>query len=472
MKKLFASAMFIATMVLLLLMSGRAADKNSIEGLVVPDEVSARQPFSFAVPQNSGTVVDIQSVNGEVVQQASADKYGRIFLAAGLPAGAYLISAGSHGEATGKIEIKAQVIEALQHAGQPMRLENPPQAVKLSAPFSLSGHGFSPNSATMQSTLSCSGNTEAPLVLAATENQLKLAPIQQLSPGMAELRMTNAATGQSTESQSLLLYNIEGELGRKSIKSGHDETQLTVRVQPESMPLKVRVNVVSGPVDFGNGHKEVEGITNNGQAVFPVHAEHGAGPFQLSWALADALPIVALQRNGAHIPGASIPAVSEDLFPDGYISSPRFDSYHNLLNAKIDWLEKKILHHQDAIDEEKKMLKAPGNEGNQETLQGEIDRNTAAVNEAKDELKVLRGTDEKAKKELVKKNVEQWIRELEARIRELHKIEEEEKKAASDANNKQDRERHEANAKDAAKEAQDDAKETTDLRGDLEKAKL
>lgn len=471
MKKLFPGTLWATAMVLFLLVSGRAADKTQIEGLVVPDNVSSQQPFSFSVPQSSGSAVDIQTVSGEVVQQATTDKYGRIFLAGGLPAGAYLISMGPHHQPIGKLDIKPTATENLQHVSQQLQIQNP-GAVKFSDPFSLAGHGFNPNCSSMQVSLAGSGKTEAPLVLAATKDQLKLAPIQQLQPGMAQLRVTNQATGQSSEPQPVLLYSIRGELGRNTIKSGHDETQLTLKVQPENMALKVKVNVVSGPVDFGQGSKEVEGITSNGQAVFPVHAQHGAGPFQLSWALADALPIVALQENAGHIPGANLPAVSEDLFPDGYIHSPRFDSYSNLLNAKIDWLEKKILRHQDAIDEEKKMLNAPGNEGNKDTLQAEIDQNTAEVNAAKDELKVLRGNDEKAKKALVKKNVENWIRELEARIRELNRIEEQEKKAASDANNKQDRERHEANAKDAADEARDDAKEATDLRSDLEKAKL
>jgi hypothetical protein len=137
----------------------------------------------------------------------------------------------------------------------------------------------------MRVSLSGSGQTEAPMVLAATDRQIKLAPVQQLQPGMAELRVTNQATGQSTEPQQLLLYNIRGELGRSTIKSGRDETHLTLRIQPANMALKVKVNVVSGPVDFGQGRKEVEAVTDNGQAVFPVHAEHGAGSFQLSWEL-------------------------------------------------------------------------------------------------------------------------------------------------------------------------------------------
>src|SRR5215472_540420 len=59
----------------------------SVEGLVVPDNVYDRQPFSFAAPQIAGEVVTIQTIEGEVVQTTSSDRYGRIFLAAGLPMG-------------------------------------------------------------------------------------------------------------------------------------------------------------------------------------------------------------------------------------------------------------------------------------------------------------------------------------------------------------------------------------------------
>jgi len=454
--------------------SRAATDGNrqtaSVEGLVVPDNVYDRQPFSFAAPQIASEVVKIETVEGVVVQTTSTDEHGRVFLNRGLPSGFYPILS-SNNQLLGKIEIRQRADDALQHVSQAMQLQNPPQTLKMSDPFSLNGHGFSPNCGDMKVSLTASGKTEAPIILAATEDQLKLAPAQQLQPGVAQLTVTNSTTGQSIDT-NLLLYTLHAELKRQTIHSHGDQTQLVINTRPENQPLKVKVNVASGPVDFGHGRKEMEGVTSNGQAIFPVCAGHGSGPFQLTWEVAELPRGLAQARNEKHTPGASLPAVSEDLFPDGYISSPRFGPYENLLNAKRNWLERKILRHQDAIDEEKKMLNAPGNEDNRATIQARIDENTAEVNAAKDELKVLDGKDDKAKKALVKKNVEKWIRELEARIRELHQIEEKEKAAAKDANNRQDRERHEANAKDASDEAKEDAKEATDLRSDLEKAKL
>ena len=285
MKRFISTTMFAAALVLLLMMSARAA---SADDVVVPDKVYDRQPFSFAVPQTvEGEVISVQTADGVVVQKARADKYGRLFLASGLPAGAYLISTGKHGQPLGKIEIQQRATDALKHVPQSMQVQNPPQALKLSDQFSLTGHGFSPNYSDMQVSLTGSGKTEAPIVLAATEDQLKLAPIKQLQPGAAQLRATNQATGHSTDVHELLLYNIHGNLERRKLHSGDDATQLVVNTQPANLPLKVRASVVSGPVDFGNGRKQTEAITNNGQTVFPVHAEKGAGPFQLNWELAD-----------------------------------------------------------------------------------------------------------------------------------------------------------------------------------------
>lgn len=297
MKRFFAATNFVVAVGLLLAISARTAVADDVKissdaEIVVPDSIYDRQPFSFAATRTAsvqGEVISIETAGGVVVESATADKYGRVFLAAGLPAGAYLIS-GSGGQAVGKITIQHSAADIQQHGGekssQPIQLQSPPQVLKLSDPFSLSGHGFSPNFADMQVSLAGSGKTEAPIVLAATEDQLKLAPVQQLQPGAAQLRVTNQGTRQSTDSYDLLLYSISGDLVRRTIRSGNDETQLVITVQPRDRTLNVRVSVVSGPVDFGGGRKQAEDITRNGQAIFPVHAEESAGPFQLTWELA------------------------------------------------------------------------------------------------------------------------------------------------------------------------------------------
>ena len=271
---------------------------NSIQGLVLPDNLHDRQPFSFSVSQHAGELVNIQTVEGMVVEASSPDRYGRIFLASGLAAGTYLISSSNH--TLGKIEVQPRAGDALQHTSKSMRLVNSPGALKLSDPFSLRGNGFSPNFGDMQISLSSSGMTETPIVLGATEDQLKLAPVQQLRPGAALLKVSNNRTGETIDHNELLLYEIQGNLMRREIKSHGDKTQLVIDAKPDNQPLKVKVNVVSGPVDFGDGRKEAKGTTSNGQAVFPVNAEHGSGAFQLAWELTPDQPgAPQLKKDGA-----------------------------------------------------------------------------------------------------------------------------------------------------------------------------
>src|SRR5260221_3724444 len=96
MKKLIATTLFAGAMVLLLAMSGRAAESGNqqgrVDGIVVPDNIQAREPFTFSAPQVvEGEVVDIQTVVGEVVQRRAADKYGRVVVAGCLASGTYLV---------------------------------------------------------------------------------------------------------------------------------------------------------------------------------------------------------------------------------------------------------------------------------------------------------------------------------------------------------------------------------------------
>jgi YD repeat-containing protein len=212
---------------------------------ILPDELYAQQPFSFAVTSSGsaeGEVVEVQTAEGMVVQSGRADHLGRVFLPAGLPAGAYLISLGSRDRPTqsaGKIEIKPPVNDTLErrweHPPQPMQIQNPPQAVKLGETLSLRGQGFSPNFSKMQVNLSSEGQSQSVPVLAASQGQLKLAQGEHLSPGTKELRVTNTSTGQSTNPRKILFYEMEGNLERRKLASGNDVTQLVVKTRPANL---------------------------------------------------------------------------------------------------------------------------------------------------------------------------------------------------------------------------------------------
>ena len=304
-RKIITTTAFVAALVLLLMISGRAAAASekpqgadnaqaTVEGIVVPDNIYAGQPFTFAAPRGAEKQVNVQTIDGEVVQHSFADKYGRVFVSAGLPAGAYLITAanGRHGrfQPVGKVEIPERPAGALlqpaQFSPDPIQLKDAPLSLKTGDSLTFKGRGFNPDAGKNLVSLAGAGDTESLPVLAATEGQLKLAPAARLTPGVAELQVTNLGAGHSTRTQKLLVYDIRGTLERRKLTSGNDQTQLVLTTQPADIPMRVKVTVVSGPVDFGSEGKSTDAVTVQGRAVFPVHSENVAGPFRLAWALA------------------------------------------------------------------------------------------------------------------------------------------------------------------------------------------
>src|SRR5262249_27635648 len=95
MRKLLATAVFVGALAFLLLATAHAAappHADYAEVMVAPDTIHDRH-FSFAVPQLvAGEAVFVQALEGVVVQQLDCGRVRTRFLAAGLPAGAYLIS--------------------------------------------------------------------------------------------------------------------------------------------------------------------------------------------------------------------------------------------------------------------------------------------------------------------------------------------------------------------------------------------
>jgi len=270
----------------------KEAPKNvqaSIQGVVVPDDVHDRQPFSFAVPPDAGQgQVSIQTISGVVVdQRRDRDRYGRVFLSAGLAAGSYLINLGEDNKTkqVGKIDIKPRPGDALdrpwEHPPQQMKIVYPPQSVKVGDPLWLSGHGFSPNCTDMQANLFASGQTHAVPVLAATEDQLKLAPISEIKPGVAELKVTNQATHQSAPSLPLYFYDLQGHLQQNKLKSGQ-QTTLVLEASPANVKMNVHTTI-SGKATFSGGRTEMDSVIERGRLTVPVVANKGTGDFNIDY---------------------------------------------------------------------------------------------------------------------------------------------------------------------------------------------
>lgn len=290
MKRLLASTVFAAALALLLALGAHAAVAQEIQGIVLPDNVHDRQPFSFAAPQVvEGEVITIKTVEGEVVARHSTDKYGRVFLAAGLPAGAYLIAHGSGSEtqSLGRVQVQAH-IDPWDWMGTdgwiPIPIDPicvPPPALKLNDAFTLSGHGFNPNFADMQVSLSGNGQTQTLPVLAATSDELTLGPIQGLTPGAVELKLTNTATGRSAKPQQVTLYDVQAHLEQNKLHRG-EQTLFVVNTLPEELPMKIHA-AISGQATFSGGHSKVDAVTQHGRAEIAVEAKRGSGNFHIAY---------------------------------------------------------------------------------------------------------------------------------------------------------------------------------------------
>jgi hypothetical protein len=269
--------------------SSAKGPQSSVEGTVLPDNVHDRQPFSFAAPQAAeGTVVSVSSLDGVVVDSHRADKYGRVFLSAGLTAGRYLISrsgAGSDKDEIGKIEIRPRPSDAVdrlwEHPGQQVQIDHPPQSVRVGDPLWLSGHGFSPNGADMQANLFAAGQTHTANVLAATEDQIKLAPITEIKPGPAELKITNLATHQSAPSEPLFFYDLQAHLQQNKLKKGQ-QTTMVLEALPANTKMQVHASI-SGQATFTGGRTEMDAVIEHGRLTVPVEADRGAGNFHIDF---------------------------------------------------------------------------------------------------------------------------------------------------------------------------------------------
>jgi hypothetical protein len=262
--------------------------QSSVEGTVLPDNVYDKQPFSFAAPQAAeGTVVSVSSLDGVVVDSHPADRHGRVFLSAGLAAGTYLISraGGTDSKEVGRIEIKPRPNDDWQrtweHPPQQVEIDHPPQSVRVGDPLWLSGHGFSPNGAEMQASLFASGQTHTANVLAATEDQLKLAPIAEIKPGAAELKITNLATHQSAPSQPLFFYDLQAHLQQNKLKKGQ-QTTMVLEALPANTKMQVHASI-SGQATFSGGRTEMDAVIEHGRLTVPVEADRGAGNFHIDF---------------------------------------------------------------------------------------------------------------------------------------------------------------------------------------------
>jgi hypothetical protein len=285
-------------------LKGETSPRSIVEGVVVPSKIAANEPFTFAATGVvEGEVISIQTVDGEVVQKAKADKHGRIFLAAGLAAGAYQVLAGSSSKPSGMmtvmpsqnppitanrpITIATGAIPAVNPpTGElPLQIQNMPTAIRVTDPLSLYGTGISPNAVDMKVQVG-PGSDDQAIVLAATESEMVAVMPMYLDPHIGPVKVTNTKTAKDWSSDpDVIIYDLRAQLQRQKLANG-DRTVMSVAMRPALDGAEVEASILDGPVRFSNGQQTMTMNTRGGQATFPITAEGlGAGKFHVAASL-------------------------------------------------------------------------------------------------------------------------------------------------------------------------------------------
>ncbi len=252
---------------------------GKVEGFVTPSNLNAKEPFTFtANGAVEGEVIDIKTVEGEVVASKKADKLGRVFVPAGLAAGAYLLTHGA--KSSGHLKVV-----------NPTSPPNPshtlsfqmPKFVDQNAGLNLTGTGFNGNAAQMKIS---SGRNSVP-VLASTPRELKTGTLANLKPGLQKLDVGNLETGVRVTGNDLVVYRVQSTLARKTLVSG-EATVLEFSVQPKELQADIKATIMSGPVHFAGGGNETQIAIMNGGGKAPLVADPaGSGKFNLTWEMSN-----------------------------------------------------------------------------------------------------------------------------------------------------------------------------------------
>jgi hypothetical protein len=261
-------------------------DKQHSIGVVAPNNIVASEPFTFAVAQTGtieGEVVDVRTIEGEVIQRHKTDKLGRIFLPAGLAAGSYMITRQA-GRPAGILNVQPLAAGPGASAPPSLNLQTADPtlcAANRADPLRLTGTGVNPDAARMS--VSASGKSLP--VLASSSGELVTVPPTALRPGTTALSIRNSASGAETKVDNVLVYDLKAQLMRRKLVGG-EQTVLELQFAPKEIDATLRADVVDGPVRFANGQRQTTLPTKNGRAELTVQSTPGStGPFRLAYTL-------------------------------------------------------------------------------------------------------------------------------------------------------------------------------------------
>jgi hypothetical protein len=265
----------------------RAETAEALSGeFIMPSNVGAAEPFMFAVTGAvEGTIVDIKTVEGEVVATKKADHHGRVFLATGLSAGNYLLSASKGKDSNlGSLQIGPKSANFMGD----MKVQAPMPALNIDSICRIGTANVDADpSALGVNCLQGNSGSSALTVLAASPHEVVLEKFSEsgIKPGAIQLEFRNIKNGESVLSGRTVAYRATGKLSQKTVASG-TETHLIVNVLPTELNGTISARVVGGPVSLSNGSTQMSLPLDHGVADFKVQTQPGsAGMFNLTWAL-------------------------------------------------------------------------------------------------------------------------------------------------------------------------------------------
>lgn len=244
---------------------------------VLPSSLTDKEPFLFtATGTVEGVVIDVKTVEGEVVASRSADKNGRVFLAAGLAAGSYVLSVPADDKfRPARITVKPRV-GGTQTA---FSLGNEPSVLDYTKFGRIEGSFPNPHSLDLDDFVST--RTQ---ILAASTREVVFASPSDLGakPGLHKLTVRDTQTG-AIASTAVIVYNAKAQLTQEKVLSG-TQTHLVVTVEPKEIEGTVMATINNGPVEFSSGGSSATMDLTGGMADFPLMAKPGEqGPFGVNW---------------------------------------------------------------------------------------------------------------------------------------------------------------------------------------------
>jgi hypothetical protein len=264
---------------------------GEVTGLVVPSTVGDKEPFTFAATGIvEGEVIAIKTVEGDVVETKRADKWGRVFLPAGLAAGSYLLSS-KDGKSTSKLDV--QPLRELPIADR-LTIPELPNSFNAAQGLNLVGEGMSPNAADMSATI---GGRQYP-ALAGTATEMKTGPLPPEACGIGPVEIKNARTGDTLMLDNILAYDLSAKLARKTLLNG-EQTVLEFSLKPSTINVVVDARILGGPVSFEGGAQESLVTVIGGSGKLPMVANPGGkGPFRVGYDIHEILGAGKLAGQG------------------------------------------------------------------------------------------------------------------------------------------------------------------------------